>query len=85
MSRHKHPQSRSNRQSPWDKGNGYLRQSAPQLPGERVVWQTKTGKRFGALASPIKLLDGSMYCVIEDGQTEVSLVRYVRKENPIIG
>ena len=54
-------------------------------PGARVVWQTPTGRKAGVLANPPKLLDGSMYCVIEDGQSEVVLVKHPRREKMIMG
>lgn len=52
-------------------------------PGVRVVWQTPTGRKTGVLANPVKLLDGSMYRVIEDGQSEPVLVKCPRREKPL--
>lgn len=83
MSKHKHPQSRSNRQSEWNKGNDFVRTSLPRTPGDRVVWQTPTGRKVGILANPS--LDGSMYRVIQDGSGELVLVKYVRREKTIMG
>lgn len=84
MSKHKHPQSHSNRVSRWNMGN--LPLSYPGwTPGVRVVWQTPTGRKTGVLANPVKLLDGSMYRVIEDGQSEPVLVKCPRREKTIMG